>query len=69
MFMSTGSKNVVAIKSSTQKIEDLTRMFKMKRIGYEKFIEGLNEAMSEMTNKRDYFEYMRNIGYFDKMFK
>jgi hypothetical protein len=67
--MSTGSKNVVAIKKSTKRIEDLTNQFKMKRISYEAFVQGVNEAMSEMTSKRDYLEYMRNIGYFEKFNK
>jgi hypothetical protein len=67
--MSTGSKNVVAIQKSTKKIEDLTSQFKLKRISYEAFVQGLNEAMSEMTSKRDYLEYMRNIGYFEKFQK
>ena len=67
--MSTGSKNIVAIQKSTKKIEDLTSQFKMKRISYEAFVQGLNEAMSEMTSKRDYLEYMRNIGYFEKFQK
>lgn len=67
--MSTGSKNVVAIQKSTKKIEDLTLQFKMKRISYEAFVEGVNEAMSEMTSKRDYLEYMKNIGYFEKLVK
>ena len=67
--MSTGSKNIVAIQKSTKKIEDLTSQFKMKRISYETFVQGLNQAMSEMTSKRDYLEYMRNIGYFEKFNK
>lgn len=67
--MSTGSKNIVAIQKSTKKIEDLTSQFKLKRISYEAFVQGLNEAMSEMTSKRDYLEYMRNIGYFEKFQK
>lgn len=67
--MSTGTKNVVAIKGSTKKIEDLTAQFKLKRINYEQFVEGVNLAMSEMTSERDYVEYMRNIGYFEKFNK
>ena len=49
--MSTGSKNIVAIQKSTKKIEDLTSQFKLKRISYEAFVQGLNEAMSEMTSR------------------
>lgn len=67
--MSTGTKNVVAIDKATKKIENLTGQFKLKRITYEQFVEGVNTAMSEMTSKRDYIEYMRNIGYFEKMSK
>lgn len=67
--MSTGTKNVVAIEKSTSKIEELTKQFRQKRIGYEEFTVGINEALSEMTSKRDYIEYMRNIGYFEKLVK
>lgn len=67
--MSTGTKNVVAIKKSTKRIEVLTKQFDQKRISYESFVEGVNEAISDMTSKRDYIEYMRNIGYFEKMAK
>jgi hypothetical protein len=67
--MSTGTKNVVAINKSTKKIEELTSQFKLKRISYEVFVEGINEAISEMTSKRDYIEYMKNIGYFEKFSK
>jgi hypothetical protein len=67
--MGTGTKNVVAIKKATEKIEVLTKQFKLKRIGYEEFVKSMNECMSEMSSKRDYIEYMKNIGYFEKFSK
>jgi hypothetical protein len=67
--MSTGTKNVVAIKNATKKIEELTKQFKMNRIGYEEFVKLMNECMAEMSSKRDYIEYMKNIGYFEKFTK
>jgi len=61
-----GTKNVVAIKNSVSNIETLTSLFKNKRLSYEEFVEGINQNLSDMTNKRDYIEYLRNIGYYDK---
>ena len=62
----TGTKNVVAINKSVSNIETLTSLFKNKRISYEEFVEGVNKNLSDMTSKRDYVEYLRNIGYYDK---
>ena len=61
-----GTKNVVAINKSVSNIETLTSLFKNKRISYEEFVEGVNKNLSDMTSKRDYVEYLRNIGYYDK---
>lgn len=65
----TGTKNVVAIKNGINSIEKLTELFKLKRISYEEFVEGININLSNMTNKRDYIEYLTNIGYFEKFVK
>jgi hypothetical protein len=65
----TGTKNVVAIQNSVSNIETLTSLFKTKRISYEEFVEGVNKNLSDMTSKRDYIEYLRNIGYYDKFQK
>lgn len=61
-----GTKNVVAINNSVSNIETLTSLFKTKRISYDEFVQGINQNLSDMTNKRDYIEYLRNIGYYDK---
>lgn len=68
-LMATGSKNVVAIQNATESIETLTKMFKSKRISYEAFVEGINKNLSDMTSKRDYIQYLKNIGYYDKLNK
>ena len=65
----TGTKNVVAIKNGINSIEKLTQLFKLKRISYEEFVEGININLSNMTNKRDYIEYLKNVGYFEKFSK
>ena len=49
----TGTKNVVAIKNGINSIEKLTELFKLKRISYEEFVEGININLSNMTNKRE----------------
>ena len=67
--MKTGTKNVVEIQKGVESIEKLTNLFKVKRISYEEFVEGINISLSNMTNKRDYIEYLTNIGYFEKFVK
>jgi|LauGreDrversion4_2_1035121.scaffolds.fasta_scaffold11195_7 hypothetical protein len=67
--MKTGTKNVVEIQKGIESIEKLTNLFKSKRISYEEFVEGINISLSNMTNKRDYIEYLTNIGYFEKFVK
>ena len=67
--MKTGTKNVVEIQKGIESIEKLTNLFKSKRISYEEFVEGINISLSNMTNKRDYIEYLTNIGYFEKFAK
>jgi hypothetical protein len=67
--MKTGTKNVVEIQKGVESIEKLTNLFKSKRISYEEFVEGINISLSNMTNKRDYIEYLTNIGYFEKFVK
>jgi len=67
--MATGTKNVTAIKGATEHIETLTGLFKQKRISYEQLVEGINQSLSDMTSKRDYIQYLKNIGYYEKMVK
>jgi hypothetical protein len=67
--MATGTKNVPAIQKATESIETLTGLFKQKRISYEQLVEGINQSLSDMTSKRDYIEYLKNIGYYDKLVK
>ena len=67
--MATGTKNVTAIKKATESIETLTGLFKQKRISYEQLAEGINQCLSDMTSKRDYIEYMKNIGFYEKLAK
>ena len=65
----SGTKNVVAIQNGIESIEKLTELFKLKRISYEEFVEGINLNLSNMTSKRDYVKYLTNIGYFEKFVK
>jgi hypothetical protein len=67
--MKTGTKNVIAIEKATESIEMLTKLFKTKRISYEKFVEGINLNLSNMSSKRDYIQYLKNIGFYDKLVK
>ena len=67
--MAIGVKNTVIVKNSIDKIELLTKRFKSKRISYLEYFEEVNKCLSNMTEERDFIEYMRNIGYFDKFVK
>ena len=67
--MAVGVKNTVIVKNSIDKIELLTKRFKSKRISYLEYFEEVNKCLSNMTEERDFIEYMRNIGYFDKFVK
>jgi hypothetical protein len=64
-----GTKNVVAIENATKSIETLTSLFKSKRISYEEFVKGINQNLSDMSSKRDYIQYLKNIGFYDKLVK
>jgi hypothetical protein len=67
--MAVGVKNTVIVKNSIDKIELLTKRFRCKRISYLEYFEEVNKCLSDMTEERDFIEYMRNIGYFDKFVK
>ena len=67
--MAIGVKNTVIVKNSIDKIELLTKRFRSKRISYLEYFEEVNKCLSNMTEERDFIEYMRNIGYFDKFVK
>jgi hypothetical protein len=67
--MAVGVKNTVIVKNSIDKIELLTKRFRSKRISYLEYFEEVNKCLSDMTEERDFIEYMRNIGYFDKFVK
>jgi hypothetical protein len=67
--MKVGVKNTVIVKKSIDKIELLTKRFKNKRMSYLEYFEEVNKCLSDMTEERDFIEYMKNIGYFDKFVK
>lgn len=60
--MKTGSKNVVMIEKSINNIELLTDQFKKKRLTEEEYIRRVNKNLANLTNERDYIEYLTNIG-------
>jgi hypothetical protein len=57
-----GIKNTREIDNSIKKIELLTTMYKRKRMTEEAYIKGIHEALSKMTDQRNYIEYLSNIG-------
>ncbi len=58
----TGTKDVVAIKEATKRIEKLTELFKRRRITQEQYVIKVNQSLASMTSERDYLEYLKNIG-------
>lgn len=67
--MKIGTKNTVVVTNATNKIDKLTNLFRRKRISYEEYFREVNICLVEMTTERDFLEYMKNIGYFDKFVK
>ncbi len=65
--MATGSKNIVAIKEATKTIETATALFKSKRISYEDYFTQVTSNLEKMASERDFAEYMKNIGYHEKL--
>jgi hypothetical protein len=57
-----GIKNMKVINESISKIEMLTKFYKKKRMSEETYIRGVHEALSKLTDERDYIEYLSNIG-------
>lgn len=60
--MKTGTKGVSAIKESTKNIENLTNLFKRRRLSKEEYISRVNKNLSNMSDERDYIDYLKNIG-------
>jgi hypothetical protein len=60
--MKTGTKNVSTIKESTKNIENLTNLFNRKRLSKEEYISRVNKNLANMSDERDYIEYLKNIG-------
>ena len=57
-----GSKNVKMINEATKRIETLTSQYKKKRITTENYIKEVHLSLSQMSDERDYVEYLTNIG-------
>lgn len=60
--MKTGTKGISAIKESTKNIENLTNLFKRRRLSKEEYISRVNKNLSNMSDERDYIDYLKNIG-------
>jgi hypothetical protein len=60
--MKKGSKNIVAINNSLDRVDSLTKQFKLKRISTENYIKEVHLALSGLTDERNYIEYLSNIG-------
>lgn len=57
-----GTTNVQKIKNSLQTIQKLTDQVKKGRMTTEKYIIEVHKNLSNMTNQRDYLDYLNNIG-------
>ena len=57
-----GSVNVAKIRESIKAIEMLTSQYKKRRMNTENYIKLVHENLSNLTNQRNYKEYLKNIG-------
>lgn len=57
-----GSINVKEISESVKSIEFLTKSYKRKRISTEFYIKAVHESLSKLTSRRNYLDYLKNIG-------
>jgi hypothetical protein len=60
--MKTGTKSVSTIKESTKNIENLTNLFNRKRLSKEEYISRVNKNLANMSDERNYIDYLKNIG-------
>lgn len=64
--MKPGSKDIKNVNDSTKRIELLTARFKRRRMTAENYIKEVHLALSQMSNERDYIEYLTHIGQLQK---
>ena len=57
-----GSINTAQIKESVKSIEILTSQYKKRRLNTENYIKLVHENLSNLTNQRNYREYLNKIG-------
>jgi len=57
-----GSVNTAQIKESVKSIEILTSQYKKRRLNTESYIKLVHENLANLTNQRNYTEYLNNIG-------
>lgn len=57
-----GSVNTKQITESLKAIEVLTSQYKRKRMSTENYIQMMHENLSKLTDERNYWEYLKNIG-------
>ena len=57
-----GSINTAQIKESVKSIEILTSQYKKRRLNTENYIKLVHENLANLTNQRNYTEYLNNIG-------
>lgn len=57
-----GSVNVAKIQESVKSIEILTSQYKKRRMSTQEYIKLVHENLSNLTNQRNYREYLNKIG-------
>jgi len=57
-----GSVNTAEIKKTIKSIEVLTSQYKKRRLNTENYIKLVHENLSNLTNQRNYREYLNKIG-------
>ena len=66
MEKETGTVSYVDKRDSIKQIELITERFKKGKINTEEYIKFIHENLQKLTTKRNYIEYLMNIGQLDK---
>ena len=65
MGNNTGTVSYVDKQESIKRIELITERFKKRRMKSEDYIIQVNESLQKLASRRDYINYLMNIGQFN----
>ena len=65
MGKNSGTVNYVDKQESIRRIELITERFRKGRMNTDDYIVQVNESLQKLASKRDYINYLMNIGQFN----